>query len=317
MKTVSVGIPVYYNELSLAELGDRLIKLDGKLSSQGVQLELVMVDDGSGDNSYHELLKIRERFPRTTICRHTRNFGALVALKTALANSTGDCWIILAADLQDPPELIEEMVKRWLAGSKYVICQRKQRGDPLSTRIFAAMYYWLVRRLIARNYPIGGFDFSLINNQMMNLVRKAPKNVNIVMFCFWLGFKPDIIVYERIERKHGKSRWTFTKKLKMAVDTFLGFSSAPIRLISTIGLLVSAISFGYGIFQVVAALAGYVVVQGFASIVVLITFLLGLIIFFLGVVAEYLWRILYEVNRLPEGVVESVTCRHESTVQQT
>jgi dolichol-phosphate mannosyltransferase len=306
MKTVSVGIPVYFNEGSLATLADRLIEVDRKLSARGAQLELVMVDDGSGDNSYQELLKIRERFPRCTVCKHTRNFGALVALKTALANSTGDCWVLLSADLQDPPELVEDMVVAWLAGAKYVICQRRRRGDPWGTRVFAAAYYWLVRKLIAKDYPIGGFDFSLMNHQMMELVRAAPKNVNFVMFCFWLGFKPEMISYDRQERTHGRSRWTLLKKLKLATDTFLGFSAAPIRLISSIGLLVSAISFAYGLFQIVAVLTGFVVVKGFASIVVLLTFLLGLIIFFLGVIAEYLWRILYEVNRLPEGVVDQV-----------
>lgn len=311
MKVVSVGIPVYYNEGSLALLADRLIEVDRKLSSRGTQLELVFVDDGSGDDSYRELLKIRERFPRTIVCKHTRNFGALVALKTSLANATGDCWVLLSADLQDPPELIEEMVVRWLEGAKYVICQRRRREDPLSTRMFAAAYYWLVRKLIVKDYPVGGFDFSLMNRQMMDLVRAAPKNVNFVMFCFWLGFRPELISYDRQERVHGTSRWSFMKKLKLALDTFLGFSAAPIRFISSIGLLVSLVSFAYGSFQLLAALTGFVVVKGFASIVVLITFLLGLIIFFLGVIAEYLWRILYEVNRLPEGVVDTVTSWHD------
>ncbi|MEP7097599.1 MAG: glycosyltransferase family 2 protein [Dokdonella sp.] len=307
VKTVSVGIPVYYNEQSLPELASRLIEVDRKLATQGAQLELILVDDGSGDGSYSELLQIQRRFQRTTVCKHTRNFGALVALKTALANATGDCLVILSADLQDPPELIEEMVAKWKAGRKYVICQRRRREDPWTTRIFAAVYYWLVRKLIAKDYPVGGFDFSLMDRQMMELVREAPKNVNFVVFCYWLGFKPYLLRYDRAERVYGKSRWTLLKKLKLATDTFLGFSAAPIRLISSIGLVVSITSFGYGIFEIIAALAGFVVVKGFASLVVLITFLLGLIIFFLGVIAEYLWRILYEVNRLPEGVTDHVS----------
>jgi glycosyltransferase involved in cell wall biosynthesis len=312
MKTVSVGIPVYFNEGSLATLADRLIAIDAKLHPLGAQLELVLVDDGSGDGSYAELLKIHARFPRTIVCKHTRNFGALVALKTALANSTGDCWVLLSADLQDPPELIEEMVKRWLAGAKYVICQRRRRGDPLATRLFASIYYWMVRRLIMPDYPVGGFDFSLMDGQMMELVRRAPKNVNFVMFTYWLGFKPELISYDRAERVHGKSRWSFTRKMKLALDTFLGFSVAPIRLISLIGIAVSVLSFAYGIFEIVAYFFGLVPVPGFATIVVLVTFLLGLIIFFLGIIAEYLWRILHEVNRLPEGVVETVLCKNDA-----
>lgn len=306
MRTVSVGIPVYYNEQSLPKLADRLIAVDRELQPLGAQLQLVLVDDGSGDNSYAELLKIHARFPRTIVCKHTRNFGALVALKTALAHATGDCWILLSADLQDPPEIIGDMVRRWIRGAKYVICQRQRRGDPAMTRIFASMYYWLVRKLIVADYPVGGFDFSLMDRQMMELVRAAPKNVNFVMFCYWLGFKPELISYDRAERVHGKSRWSIMKKIKLAIDTFLGFSVAPIRLISTVGIFVSALSFAYGIFEIVAYLFGFVPVPGLATIIVLVTFLLGLIIFFLGIIAEYLWRILYEVNRLPEGVVDHV-----------
>jgi polyisoprenyl-phosphate glycosyltransferase len=309
MALLTIGIPVYFNAGSLAALGDRLLAVEASLAQIGVELELVMVDDGSGDSSYDVMQAVQGHFARCTLVRHTRNFGALVALKTALAHASGDAFVILSADLQDPPELVVEMATAWQAGAKYVICQRRTRQDPVGTRLFARAYYALVRRFVIPDYPKGGFDFSLMSSQLMSALRNAPKNVNFVLFAYWLGYKPHLISYDRLEREHGKSRWTFTKKLKLFIDTFLGFSVAPIRLISAIGALVAAASFAYGAFVVVAALLGIVPVQGFATIVVLITFLLGLIILFLGVIAEYLWRILHEVNRLPEGVVDEVKPR--------
>ena len=306
MDVLTVGIPVYFNEESIATLGDRLLEVEADLGAFNVALEIVMVDDGSGDGSYAAMQSLQPRFARCTLVRHTRNFGALVALKTALEHATGDAFVILSADLQDPPELVVDMAKAWQAGAKYVVCQRRSREDPLSTKLFAFVYYGLVRRFVIPTYPKGGFDFSLMGAQMMEALRRAPKNVNFVLFAFWLGYKPHLISYDRVQREHGGSRWTFAKKLKLVVDTFLGFSVAPIRLISFVGALVAFCSFAYGLFVVIATLSGIVPVQGFATIVVLITFLLGLIILILGVIAEYLWRILYEVNRLPEGVIDEV-----------
>lgn len=306
MKSVTVGVPVYFNEGSLPELGSRLERLGSALLERSVLLEVVFVDDGSGDGSYPCLVTLQKTMPRVTVCRHTRNFGAVVATKTALAHATGDAFVILAADLQDPPELVLELVDRWLAGQRYVICKRRSRQDPQSSRIFSALYYRMVRRFVSASYPEGGFDLSLIDRQLMGLAREAPKNVNFVMFIHWLGFEPVVIEYDRQAREHGKSRWTFWKKVKLFADTFLGFSVVPIRMITAVGAIVSVGSFAYGVLVLVGAVFGAIPVEGFATIVVLITFLLGLIIIFLGIIAEYLWRILYEVNRLPESVVDSV-----------
>jgi dolichol-phosphate mannosyltransferase len=306
MKTLSVVVPVYYNEGSLPHLFRELSDVEQKLLDRGVALELIFVDDGSGDGSFAELLKIKEARPATRVIKLARNFGAVHASKTGARFVTGDAYVVLAADLQDPPTLILEMADRWLAGSKFVMCVRKKRADPPLTKLFARTYYRLLRFVVVPTYPDGGYDLALMDKAMLPHMQNSGKNINPNVFAFWLGFKPDVIPYERRERVHGKSRWTFKKKLKFFLDTMLGFSIVPLRLISLTGLCVSAASLAFVVFVVVNGLLGRYDVPGFATITSILSFLLGLVICMLGVIGEYLWRIFDEVNGRPEAVIDEV-----------
>jgi dolichol-phosphate mannosyltransferase len=169
------------------------------------------------------------------------------------------------------------------------------------------VYYVLLRKMVLKDYPAGGFDLALMDRVMLPYLLGSGRNINLALFAFWLGFKPDVIPYERRERKHGKSRWTFSKKLTLFLDSLLGFSIIPIRAMSLLGLGVSLLSFAYGIFVVISALTSQVPIKGFAATVSLLAFLLGLIILMLGVIGEYLWRIHTEVNNRPEFVIEDVS----------
>jgi polyisoprenyl-phosphate glycosyltransferase len=304
MKKISVIIPVYYNAESLPELFAALQQLERDLLARGVELELIFVDDGSGDASLAELLKIREQRPATLVIKHSRNLGAVRAVKTAYHHVGGDCFTFLAADLQDPPGLILQMVERWLNGAKYVICTREARRDPLLTRLFARIYYLLLKTLVVPGYPPGGFDLALMDRVMLPYLLKSPKNVNLSLFAYSLGFKPEVIPYLRQARQHGKSRWTFAKKVSYFLDSLLGFSIIPIRMISLIGGAVSLVSFVYGVLVIISALFGGMPVRGYAALATLISFLLGLAIVMLGVIGEYIWRIFDEVSGRPESVVE-------------
>jgi polyisoprenyl-phosphate glycosyltransferase len=306
MSKVSVIVPVYYNERSLQPLYNELSEVERKLLQQDIQLELIFVDDGSGDGSFQELLKIKQQRQCTKLIKLTRNFGAVHASKTGFHFVTGDCFLILAADLQDPPDLIPEMVEKWLAGSKYVVCTRAGREDPVTTKLFAKIYYKLLRFFVVKDYPAGGYDMALMDRAFLSYMQNSGKNINTPLFAYWLGFEPEIIYYNRQKRIHGKSRWTFSKRVTFFLDSLLGFSIVPIRLISTIGLLISLLSFGYGVLLVINALLGRIEVRGFATIVALMSFLFGLIIIMLGVIGEYIWRIFDEVNRRPETVIEEV-----------
>lgn len=306
MKTLSVVVPVYFNEGSLPQLFHELQAAEQQLLDLDMHLELIFVDDGSGDGSFGELLKIKSERSATKLIKLSRNFGAVHASKTGLQFVTGDCFLILAADLQDPPGLILEMVRRWQAGSKFVTCVREKRSDPPLTTLFAKIYYRILRAAVVPNYPDGGYDLALMDKALLAHMQSSGKNINPNVFAFWLGFKPDVLLYERRQRIHGESRWTLRKKLKFFLDTLLGFSIVPLRLISLTGLVVSACSLAFVCFVVINGLLGRYDVPGFATITSIIAFLLGLVICMLGVIGEYLWRIFDEINRRPEAVIDEL-----------
>jgi len=290
----------------LAPLFDELTKFEREVHERGMSLELIFVDDGSGDKSYTELIKLKEKRPETKVIKLTRNFGAVSATKTGFGFVTGDCFAIVAADLQDPIEKVLEMLDCWRDGWKYVVCQRVSRDDPATNKLFAWIFYRLVRLLIVDDYPSGGFDLVLMDKTALPYLRDSNKNINTHLYAHWLGFKPKVLEYHRPERPHGSSRWTFSKRLKLAIDTITGFSVAPLRLASAFGFLVSLLSFAYGIVIILGALLGNIDVAGFASLATLICFFGGLSLFMLGVLGEYLWRVFDNQSNRPEAVIEEV-----------
>lgn len=306
-KTISVVVPVFNNEASLPTLFERIRAVEARLlESHHVRLSLVFVNDGSTDGSHRVLAGLRALHPRIRVVRLSRNFGAVHASRTGLRFVEGDAFLIMAADLQDPPELLLDMVPRWLAGSKFVIAVRASRQDPWTSRAYSWLYYRMLRALVVAGYPEGGFDVALMDAQLLDPMRDASKNAFTPLMAYWLGYRPEVVHYHRPRREHGKSGWTFMKKLKAFLDVMLGFSVTPIRLISATGALVAGASFAYGAIVVLGAAAGRIQVSGFASLAALITFLLGMIIVMLGVIGEYLWRIFEEVNRRPEAVIDEV-----------
>jgi polyisoprenyl-phosphate glycosyltransferase len=304
--TVSIVIPVYYNEDSLAPLAKELLAVEQQLAEDGVTLELIFVDDGSGDASLDRIMAIREARPTTKVVKLTRNFGAVAASKTGMQFATGDSVVILAADLQDPMDLLPEAVRRWQQGSKFVICSRATRRDPMTSRFFSSIYYRVVGKLIIADYPAGGFDMMLMDKELTQQVAGCAPNTNIHLFAYWLGYAPTVLEYDRPSRLHGRSRWTVAKKLKLFTDTMTGFSVFPIRAISIFGLLVAVLSFTYGAVVFIGALRDNIAVPGFATIAVMISFFFGLILVMLGLIGEYLWRIFDNTNRKPEAVVDEI-----------
>ena len=303
---LSVVVPVFWNEKSLPSLFSELSNTERQLNEKGYTLELIFVDDGSADRSWHELLKIKERRQETRVIKLTRNFGAVHATKAGLQFVTGNCFLVLAADLQDPPELISKMLEHWEKGSKFVICTRSSRHDPVASKIFARFYYGLLRLFVVKDYPPGGYDLALMDSALLPHLQNSSKNINTLLFAYWLGFKPTIIHYDRRKREHGRSGWSFSKRFKFFLDSLLGFSIVPIRMISLIGLIVAILSFSYGAIIFVNTLLGRSDVRGFATIVALMAFLLGLVIIMLGIIGEYLWRIFDESTKRPEAVIEEI-----------
>lgn len=304
-KTFSILVPIYYNELNIPHTIPRLQALEDLLPQYN--LEFVFVDDGSKDNSLKLLLEHKQHDSRIKVVKLSKNYGSMQAIQAGLNYVTGDCVGIISADLQDPPELFEKMLKSWRNGKKIVMATRSDREEKLTQKLFSNTYYYLMDKFAIKGYPKGGFDFVLIDKKVVReLVKISEKNTNIMSLIFSLGYEQEFIPYVRKEREYGMSRWTFSKKVKLFVDSFVSFSYAPIRFMTAIGFTVAFLSFIYAIFTIIAFLSGVVDVQGWTSIVALITLLQGLTMMMFGIVGEYLWRILDETRKKPGYIVDEI-----------
>ncbi len=305
-KTFSIILPVYYNEMNLGETIPQLLALAEKLPDY--RLELVCVDDGSGDGSLKILRDFHAQYPQSVkVVKLARNFGSMSAILAGMTAASGDCVGMIAADLQDPPELFLEMIRYWEQGSKSVFAVRQDREDPFPSKIFSLLYYRLVRQFAIPNYPAGGFDFFLVDRQVVeDVIKIHEKNTNLMTLIFWLGYKPILLPYLRRQRRKGKSRWTLAKKTKLFVDTFVSFSFTPIRILSLLGILVALFSFVYGVVILLSYFLGGIPVQGWTPMMLVVTFSTGLQMFMLGVLGEYLWRTLDEVRRRPPYVIDEI-----------
>ncbi len=308
MRKLSIVVPVYFNELNLPDTVPQLLALAPKLAELELGLELVFVDDGSGDRSLAILREFQVQHPeRIQVVKLTRNFGSMAAIQAGLEVASGDCVTVISADLQDPPDLIVEMAHHWRKGTKTVLAVRTDRKEPLSQRAFASVYYGLMRRYAIPGYPPGGFDFMLIDRQVVEELRRArEKNTNIMSLVFWLGHHPVMIPYVRRGRDKGKSRWTLSKKIKLFIDSFVAFSYVPLRAASALGLLLAVAAFIYGAGVVIIRMTHGVEVQGWTALVVLLTFTSGVQLTMLGVLGEYLWRVLDASRNRPGFVIDEV-----------
>lgn len=303
---LTIVVPVYFNALNLPDTIPQLLALEPQ--ADGLTLDLVFVDDGSGDDSLAVLRTFQEKHPdRIRIVKLTRNFGSMAAILAGLSVARGDCVGMIAADLQDPPELFLDMLGHWRAGSKAVFAVRADREDSASQRFFAGAYYSLIRRFALRDYPAGGFDFFLIDQQVArDVVRIGEKNTNLMSLIFWLGYRPVMLPYVRRARGKGTSRWTLSKKIKLFIDSFVAFSYVPIRFLSAAGLIVATTAFVYGAYVFYAWLINDIPVRGFAPIILVLAFTAGIQMTMLGVLGEYLWRTLDETRRRPAFVIDEV-----------
>lgn len=316
MKTFSIIVPIYFNEYNLPSTIPQLLDLAKKMPDYN--LEIILVDDGSGDSSLNILLDFQSRFSQTIkIVKLSRNFGSMAAIQAGFTIATGDCVGMISADLQDPPELFQEMLEHWEKGSKAIFAVRQDREESVLQKFFSNSYYSLIRKFALTDYPNGGFDFFLVDRQVIREVNRIQeKNTNLMTLIYWLGFKPVMIPYIRRQRTAGVSRWTLAKKIKLFIDTFVAFSYYPIRALSLIGLLVAIGSFLYGIFIFFYWLFLDITVQGYVPIMLVITFTSGIQMTMLGVLGEYLWRTLDEVRRRPPFVIDEVYASTQPDVEK-
>jgi dolichol-phosphate mannosyltransferase len=271
------------------------------------EVEVVLVDDHSGDASSRVAKQWAREDGRAVYLRLSRNCGSHAALSAGLAHATGDCAVLLAADLQDPPEVIPDLLAKWREGHDVVWAARAaRRGESWSTRAFAGMYYCLMRRLALPEMPPKGADFLLMDRRVIDAYNAIPeKNTSFLAMILWMGFRQTSIDYVKEARQAGRSKWTLSKKLKLFVDSIVSFSYAPIRCMSMLGFVMALCGFLYAAVVITGRLAGFVTAgTGFAALMTVLLVGQGAILMMLGVLGEYIWRTFDEARGRPRYIVE-------------
>ena len=300
--TLSVVIPVFNEAENLPVLISRLQKVAGELSAES--LEFIFVDDGSRDRSFEQLKEFSREDSRVKALKLSRNFGSHAACLAGIAHAQGERSLLMAADLQDPPELIPRLLAAQTPAIDVVWARREKREDPKLTLFFAGLYNRLMRRLVFRDWPGEGADVVLFTKRVREALLQWPeKNTSIFGQIFWLGFHQAGISYVKARRRAGCSKWNFSKRLKLGLDSILSFSFFPIRLISYIGLAVSLIGFLYAGLIVFLRLSGLTRVPGWATLMIVLLVVSGIQLLTLGVIGEYLWRTADQVKSRPIYVV--------------
>lgn len=303
MQKLSIVVPVYYNAPTLPVLYEEFVRVMKILDD--VEGEFIFVDDASGDSSARILSDLASADNRVKLVQLSKNHGSGIAVFAGLSYATGDCAVIISADLQDPPSLIVELFRGWKEGFPAVLAVRSSRKDPWPTKVMASLFYRLMRRFGVKNIPEGGCDFGLIDRKIITaILQMEEKNSHLIIQVLWTGFDRKLIPYERRARVHGKSKWSIAKKLKLFIDSFTAFSYFPLRLVSSLGFTIAALGLIYALFIIGLRLVHGVVIEGWSSLMVVVLIASGAQLIGLGIIGEYLWRVLDEVRKRPIFLVK-------------
>jgi dolichol-phosphate mannosyltransferase len=302
----SIIVPVYQNAANLPV--SLPVYLEFARNLAGYRVEVICVDDGSTDGSLQVLVDFQRRNPDVMrVVKLTRNFGQYNALMAGIAVAEGDVMGQLTADMQDPVELFAEMLAKWREGYKIVIGERTKREDHRMRAWFSRSFNRMVNRMIDPRFPKEGFDFFILDREVAERALAInEKNTSLQVVMLWLGYEYTTVPYVRKRREIGRSSWTFWRKVKRVIDVFVTNSYKPIRFVSGLGLTAALGAVAYAAYRIIRWLAtGYSgEVRGWTSTAVLITFFSGAILFSLGIIGEYLWRIFDNTKHRPLFVIE-------------
>ncbi len=305
MPKITVITPCYFNELNIPDYANRMIENE-KIFPTNVTFEYLLIDDGSKDGTWNEMVKFQILYPeKVKIIKLVRNFGSTNAVFSSLPYSTGDCNVVISADLQDPPELILKMYENWQKGFKLVLANRTNREEPFLQKFVSNTTHKLVQKFGLKNLPDGGFDMNLFDVEIKDiLIKMDEKNTFFPFLLMWLGYEFVSIPYVRRKRELGTSTYTLSKKIKAFVDSFVAFSFFPIRLISVSGLILGILAFIYGLIVILGKVFGFVDSTGWSSMMVVILFVSSFQMIALGIIGEYVWRGLEASRNRPSYLIE-------------
>jgi glycosyltransferase involved in cell wall biosynthesis len=303
MKKISILIPCYNEEKSLPLLYPELVKLMD--ANQCYEWELMFVNDGSTDGTLTELQRLRQQDSRVNYVDLSRNFGKEAAMLAGFDYVTGDCMVIIDADMQHPPTLIPEMIKWWEQGYDDVYAKRKSRGrESWLRKRLSLLFYKILQRSSRFDVLQNVGDFRLLDRRCINALKRMRESERYTkgMFC-WIGFNKKEVEFDRGDRVAGSSSWGYKQLFSLAIDGITSFTSAPLRISTFVGFVVSMLAFIYMIYVFVKALIWGDPVQGYPSMVILILFLGGIQLLSLGIIGEYIGRIYNETKNRPDYIV--------------
>lgn len=309
---VSVVTPAYNEARNLPVLFERLSKV---MKSMELEWEWVVVDDHSSDDTFRMLSELSREHLQIRGFRLARNFGSHCAIACGMQRANGDCVVLMAADLQDPPETLPDLIREWQSGNQVIWAVRIRReGEKARTLGFSRLYYWIMRHVVGMHeMPATGADFCLMDRRVVNALGQfSETNASVFALITWMGFRQKAIPYVKQARLHGSSGWNLDKKLKLVVDSVTSFTYVPIRLMSYLGFLLALIGFFYAAFVVFNALHGHPP-QGWTSLMVVVLVIGGIQMLMMGVLGEYVWRALDESRRRPKYLIEATTESAEHT----
>ena len=299
----TVIVPIYKNSLNIDSLLDAMDKL---CQDMGGELDAVFVVDGSPDDSYEKLFQaLPERAFPSQLLALSRNYGSFSAIRAGMAAAKGDAMGVMAADLQEPPELMLQFRQKLLdQGYDVAVGVRESRQDGLFNNFSSRLFWRLYARYVSREMPVGGVDIFACTPQVRDEILRLPENrSSLVAQLYWVGFRRAEVQYGRLARTHGVSGWTLAKKVNYLLDSVFAFSELPVRLLTRVGLLgllISAIWAGVVVF---AKLTNSVPVTGYSATMLVITFFGALNCFGLGVIGEYVWRAFENTKGRPNYIV--------------
>jgi glycosyltransferase involved in cell wall biosynthesis len=306
----SVIAPIYNEQETVSHFYARTIAV---MEGLGEPFELVLVNDGSRDGSYALLKELHEKDSRVRVVNFSRNFGHQMAISAGLDHARGEAVVIIDSDLQDPPEVIPSLVARWKLGAQVVYAQRAKRPGETRFKLFtASAFYRVITRITTMDLPRDTGDFRLLDRRVVDtLIQMREHNRFMRGLSVWVGFRQECVQYDRQERFAGSTHYPFLKMLRFSVDAITGFSYAPLQLATTFGFVLAGLSLlGIMLTIILRIFGGAIVGQGTTLIVVL--FLGGIQLIFLGVIGEYLGRIYDEVRGRPLYIVSDLLEREDS-----
>lgn len=299
MKKISIIIPAYNEEEALPMLYDRMRKLMDEM--ENYEFEVLFVNDGSKDKTIEIIKKLRQEDNRVCYVDFSRNFGKEIAMIAGLDYATGDCVIFMDADLQDPPELIPELVKYWEEGYDDVYAKRKSRkGETWLKKFTSSMYYKVLQHLTKVEIQRDTGDFRLLDRRCVNALKKLRESQRNTKSMFsWIGYRKKEVLYDREPRVAGKTKWNYIKLVDLAIDGITSFTTSPLRISTFIAIPTFLVLFVYFIYVVIKSFVVQEAIQAYQAIILLILFFSGIQILLFGIIGEYLGRIFNETKNRP------------------